>query len=187
MNIPTNSHIDKRKCKAIDVYLNLADHMWLGCLSKRNLQVLISSGPRFTSNLFVVLSSPKYDTSFLVFRAWPGFLVALLQMTVFKCTYVPQSRGELLHHQLVTRETMQASGLGGDVGGTVTPLSPLEQPQLAFWGGAWTLEAAKRRRGPHFLTLPLDSTQTPISSMGTHFTLHEYCNLSLSLWHLTNL
>ena len=76
---------------------------------------------------------------------------------------------------------------GGDVGGTVTPLSPLEQPQLAFWGGAWTLEAARRRRGPHSLTLPLDSTQTPISSMGTHFTLHEYCNLSLSLWHLTNL
>ena len=161
--------------------------MWLGCLSKRNLQGLISPGPRLTSYLFVVLSSPKFDASFLVFSAWPGVLVALLQMTVFRCTYVPQSRGELLHHQLVTRETMQASGLGGDVGGTVTPLSPLEQPQLAFWGGAWTLEAAKRRRGPHFLTLPLDSTQTPISSMGTHFTLHEYCNLSLSLWHLTNL
>ena len=122
--------------------------MWLGCLSKRNLQGLISSGPRLTSNLFVILSSPKFDASFLVFRAWSGFLVALLQMTVFKCTYVPQSRGELLHHQLVTRETMQASGLGGDVGGTVTPLSPLEQPQLAFWGGAWTLEAARRRRGP---------------------------------------
>ena len=98
--------------------------------------------------------SQKYDTSFLVFRAWPGFLVALLQMTVFRCTYVPQSRGELLHHQLVTRETMQASGLGGDVGGTVTPLSPLEQPQLAFWGGAWTLEAARRRRGPPLLDTP---------------------------------
>ena len=154
MNIPTNSHIDKRKCKAIDVYLNLADHMWLGCLSKRNLQGLISYGLRLTSNIFVILSSPKFDASFLVFRAWPGFLVALLQMTVFRCTYVPQSRGELLHHQLVTRETMQASGLGGDVGGTVTPLSPLEQPQLAFWGGAWTLEAARRRRGPPLLDTP---------------------------------
>ena len=91
MNIPTTPHIDKRKCKAIDVYLNLADHMWLGCLSKRNLQGLISSGPRLTSNLFVILSSPKFDASFLVFRAWAGFLVALLQMTVFRCTYVPQS------------------------------------------------------------------------------------------------
>ena len=104
MNLHTNPHIYKNVNTAIDVYLNLEDHMWLGCLSKRNLQGLISSGPRFTSNLFVVLSSPKYDTSFLVFRAWPGFLVALLQMTVFRCTYVPQSRGELLHHQLVTRE-----------------------------------------------------------------------------------
>ena len=46
--------------------------------------------------------------------------------------------------------------LGGGVmwGGTVTPLSPLEQPQLAFWGGAWTLEAARRRRGPPLLDTP---------------------------------
>ena len=110
MNLHTNPHIYKNVNTAIDVYLNLEDHMWLGCLSKRNLQGLISYGLRLTSNIFVILSSPKFDASFLVFRAWPGFLVALLQMTVFKCTYVPQSRGELLHHQLVTRETMQASG-----------------------------------------------------------------------------
>ena len=124
-------------------------------MSGENLQGLISPGPRLTSYLFVVLSSPKFDASFLVFSAWPGVLVALLQMTVFRCTYVPQSRGELLHHQLVTRETMQASGLGaGGCGGYSDPSLSSRTASVGLLGRGVDPGGCKKEEGPPLLDTP---------------------------------